>query len=523
MTNKTKIVRGTLTGVGGVLGASIAVAVVGVLTLVPLPQFAPGVPVFQVTPIASTQNLVCPGPLVQVNSDKNATVSYLSNGAPSLLSDSTSSKLTSTPLAMTDNKAPAAMGSPLVLSVPADRGASEQPLVAGTQIQPGAPESLAGLATVACAEPSNESWLVGGATDVGRMTLLVLENPTEIFSTAKLDIYGEKGQVTLLKSDGISVPPKTQRIISISGYARDVYAPVVHVTSSGGALLATLQQSVTRVLTPSGVEWINPSATPNTTQIMTGVYLSGVGASDDAEHGAVSSDLESAVRVLVPGAENADVKISVISLAGEVTEISGSMTAKQVIQFPFVGIKDGMYTVVVKATKPVLAGVRSVVAAGFQNPVLNATPAPTSTATASPSATSTASPSASPSPSATTPPAPAPAAAVGGDFAWFSSGTFLSPSLMLPTPNGPNPMASFFNPGVNSATVTLSARNQRDISLTMEPNKMAAVALVGGVTYTVKGAGGLIGQLTYMGGGQGAGVTLNPANALGSMIAVFPR
>ena len=376
-------------------------------------------------------------------------------------------------------------------------------------------ESLGGLATVACAEPSNDMWLVGGATDVGRTTLLVIENPTDVYSTAKLEIFGEKGPVAMLKSDGIQVPPRTQRIISIAGYARDVVAPVIHVSSSGGALLASLQQSVTRTLVPSGVEWINPSAAASTTQVMTGVYISG--NSGDGEHGAVMSDLESTIRVLVPGTEAAEVKIKAISLAGDVTELTAPMNAQQVIQFPFLGLQEGMYTVVVSANRPIVAGVRSVIGAGVQNPVLSTTPVVP--ATPAPTA------SGSPAPSASQSAAPAPAVppATGGDFAWFTSGTFLTSSLLLPVPNGPNPMVSFYNPFDWEVTVTLSARNQQDVRLKIAGGKMATAKLVGGSNYTVKGSNGLIGQLTYIGGGQGSGMTLSPANALGSAIYVYPR
>lgn len=515
MTKKTNVVRASLTGVGGVLGASIAVAVVGALLIVPLPQLEGYAPTFKVTPLPSAQSIICPGPLLQVNSDKSATLSYLSNGAPVVVTDSTSTQQSSMTLAMPENKAPASLGAPTLITVPAVTGSTDQPLVAGTQVQVGTGESLGGLATVACAEPSNDMWLVGGATDVGRTTLLVIENPTEVYSTAKLEIFGEKGPVAMLKSDGIQVPPRTQRIISIAGYARDVVAPVVHVSSSGGALLATLQQSVTRTLVPSGVEWINPSAAASTTQVMTGVYIAG--NAGDAENGAVMSDLESTIRVLVPGTEAAEVKIKAISLAGDVTELAAPMNAQQVIQFPFLGVPEGMYTVVVSANRPIVAGVRSVIGAGVQNPVLSTTPVAPSTP--APTASASAAPSASPS-AAPTPAAPP---ATGGDFAWFSSGNFLTSSLLVPVPNGPNPMVSFYNPFDWEVTVTLSARNQQDVRLKIAGGKMATAKLVGGSNYTVKGSDGLIGQLTYIGGGQGSGMTLSPANALGSAIYVYPR
>lgn len=508
MTKKTSVVRASLTGVGGVLGASIAVLVVGGLLLAPLPRWEGYPPTFKVTPLPSTQKIVCPGPLVQVNSDKSATVSYLSNGTPVVQVDSTSTAQSTTELSMADNKAPTSLGAPAVIAVPPVKGATEQPLIAGTQLQVGKGESLAGLATVSCAEPANDIWLVGGATDTGRTTLLVLENPTDVYSMAKINIFGEKGPVSIVKNDGIQIPPRSQRIVSVAGYARDLYAPVVHVTSAGGALMASLQQSVIRTLVPSGVEWINPGSAPSTSQVITGVYLSGSGG-DDAEHGAITSDLESAIRVLIPGPENAEVKIKTISLAGEVTEITAPMTAQQVVQFPFVGLKDGMYTVIVSADRPIVAGVRSVIASGVQDPVLTTTPS------------QPASPSPTP-PSSVTPSSSAPTVA-GGDFAWFGSGAFLTNTLLLPVPSGPNPMLSFYNPFDWDVTVTVSARNQQELKLKVSPGRMVTSKLTGGANYTINGSDSLIGQLTYIGAGQASGVTLSPANALGAAFFVYPR
>ena len=84
-------------------------------------------------------------------------------------------------------------------------------------------------------------------------------------------------------------------------------------------------------------------------------------------------------------------------------------------------------------------------------------------------------------------------------------------------------MLSFYNPFDWDVTVVLSARNQQDVRLKIAPGQMSTVKLTGGANYTVKGSDGLIGQLTYIGGGQGSGTVLSPANALGSAISVYPR
>jgi hypothetical protein len=301
--------------------------------------------------------------------------------------------------------------------------------------------------------------------------------------------------------------------VSLAGYARGLVAPVVHVMTTGGQILASMQQSVTRTLVPSGVELVNPGATPNTVQVMTGVYLQGLAAHNDGENGAVISDLESAVRVLLPGSEDAQVTITFVSTTGERTEIQSVVAAKKVVQFPFAGVKDGTYTVIVSSAKPLLAAARGV----YDASVTGVAPQSSATPVATPSATATATASAD---------APAMAPAIGnagGDFAWFSAGTFLTNSLLLPVPRVPSPVVSFYNPTDHDVRVTLSARNEQEVSLTVGADKMATSSLKGGVRYTVKGTLGLLGGLTAVGQGAGSAMTLSPANALSSSIVLFPR
>jgi hypothetical protein len=199
MSKKTSVLRASLTGLGGLLGATVAVVVVGVLVVVPLPQFVGTAPSVELTPVPSAQRRVCQGPLVQVSSDKSATVSYLSNGPVDLLTDSSSSNVQTAPLKMTDNRAPATLGSPAVISIPAEKSSSTQPLLAGSQSQFGTGEALGGLAMASCADASSDMWLVAGATNVGRTSLLMLSNPTDVASTVKLEIFGENGIVEALK------------------------------------------------------------------------------------------------------------------------------------------------------------------------------------------------------------------------------------------------------------------------------------------------------------------------------------
>ena len=508
MTNKTKVMKAGLTGLTGIVGAGVAAGVIAVLAIVPLPGFTGEAPALTLAPTASDQQRVCQGPLVQVLPSTSEAATFLSNGPAELSTYSPSSQVTETNLDAVDNLAPEDLGRPSVVAVPAVPDSEEQPLLSGNQLQTAVGDELSGLAGAACAEPSNDAWLVGGATDLGRTTLVMLSNPTDVTATVTMTVWSEMGLIEAITTEGLIVLPGEQRIVSLAAYAPDAIAPVVHVVSTGGRVLASLQHSVMRTLQPSGVEWVNPGVGPNTTQVMPGVFLMSHHEHDDSEMGAVLSDIEPAVRVLAPGKEDADVTVTVLSESGETIEIESRLKANTVVQFPFIGIEDGIYTVIVTADKPIVAAVRT---------VQDADADPTKIGTHEEDHSET--------------PAEAPAenlevepiAYGGGDFTWFSPSARLVADTVLPLPAGANPLLTLYNPSPKVIEVTVSAGGQQDVVLTLDPKQMASTQLQASTRYTLTGTAGLIGGLTYIGTGVGSSIALNPANVLGTPITVYPR
>ena len=508
MTNKTKVMKAGLTGLTGIVGAGVAAGVIAVLAIVPLPGFTGEAPALTLAPTASDQQRVCQGPLVQVLPSTSEAATFLSNGPAELSTYSPSSQVTETNLDAVDNLAPEDLGRPSVVAVPAVPDSEEQPLLSGNQLQTAVGDELSGLAGAACAEPSNDAWLVGGATDLGRTTLVMLSNPTDVTATVTMTVWSEMGLIEAITTEGLIVLPGEQRIVSLAAYAPDAIAPVVHVVSTGGRVLASLQHSVMRTLQPSGVEWVNPGVGPNTTQVMPGVFLMSHHEHDDSEMGAVLSDIEPAVRVLAPGKEDADVTVTVLSESGETIEIESRLKANTVVQFPFIGIEDGIYTVIVTADKPIVAAVRT---------VQDADADPTKIGTHEEDHSET--------------PAEAPAenlevepiAYGGGDFTWFSPSARLVADTVLPLPAGANPLLTLYNPSPKVIEVTVSAGGQQDVVLTLNPKQMASTQLQASTRYTLTGTAGLIGGLTYIGTGVGSSIALNPANVLGTPITVYPR
>ena len=544
MTKKTSVLRASLTGFAGLVGAGVAVVVVAAVCLLPLPGFTAVTDPFAVTPIPGEQSRVCAGPLLQVVPQAGDATTYFAPGEVTVFSDAQGATLATRDLSPVDVSPAGSSSVPFALSVPPVAENEPQPLLAGIQAQRVATEELSGLAAQACADASSDTWLVGGATDVGRTTLLLLSNPTEVTATVALEILGDNGAVSAPGAEGILVEPGQQRVLSLASFAPDILSPVIHVTSSGGLVQASLQHSVMRALVPGGVELIGPSASPNTTQIITGVALTGLAAQDSGEKGLVTSDLEPTVRIGVPGADASDVVVTVIGESGDPTEIRTTVEGHHTLQLPFTGITDGLYTVVVTGTKPIVAGVRSVqssvsdsIAAAPQ-----ASPAPSATATPTPApapATATPTPAPTPeaqapsdgqgfngNPSGTTPdasPAQESPATAGGDFAWHSSAAPLTADTLIPVVEGPNPILSLYNPTDAAITVTLARSGKKDVTVTVEAGRMATTTLQGTTRYTLRGATGLHAALTYAAKGLGSSIALSPTNQSGSALNVFPR
>jgi hypothetical protein len=99
----------------------------------------------------------------------------------------------------------------------------------------------------------------------------------------------------------------------------------------------------------------------------------------------------------------------------------------------------------------------------------------------------------------------------------------LTGDVALPIPAGLNPTLTLYNPGTTTITAVLSARGEEDVTVTLERSGMATVALRAGVRYSLTGAQGLLGGMTFVAQGLGSSIALNPANVLGSSLTIYPR
>jgi len=466
----------------GLIGIGIAVVAVGGAALVPWPTVVRDAPSTLVTPVASDQMRVCPGPLLTLAEDSTQadaatsvgsyTAVYAARGAGT---DADEVPVERTDLAATDNSQAERDGAPSVLTVPVEDGATDAPLVAGSQSQTATSETLGGLAAAACTEASSDSWLVSGSTDVGRTSLVLLSNPTTVVASVDLAVYGEAGLVDAPGSTGILVQPGSQRIVSLAGLAPNLRSPVVHVTATGGQVAATLQQSLIRGIQPGGVELSGPTTTPATAQTIPGVVVSDLGAETSADVGAVSDDTPS-VRVLVPGTEDATVSVGVQSEDGASTGTSLEIEIQAGIatEIPLSGVVAGNYTVKLNSDQPVVA-------------------AAVTTTTGS----------------------------AGADFAWASAAASQDGDFLVSVAGGSSPSLHLANTSGSDSELTLTPLTRSGVDISVAAGQSIVVALADSESYLVSGGEGIAASITYAGDGQASSFTLSPIGPLAAAIPVY--
>lgn len=220
---------------------------------------------------------------------------------------------------------------------------------------------LRGLAGAQCQQPSNDFWLLGADTTVGRTALLNLSNASGTPATVNLELFGSKGRIQSPGSRGLLVPPGSSRTINLAGLAPQEEHLSLRVRSSGGPVAATVQQSVLRGLTPGGVEHLAPGAPPADTQVMTGVVIQDSKTLAALSNKAGFSDAGPALEITVPGASDAVVEVKLYGPNGQqALPRGGAVTVKagSVADVPLSGVPAGNYTVAVTSDVPVAAAAR---------------------------------------------------------------------------------------------------------------------------------------------------------------------
>ena len=295
-------------GLGGLVVAGVVVAGA---TVLPLPALDATPAGRLVEPVPVDQVRVCPGSVLRLSDQDGAAATTSSAvGEPVVESSASAGGVDAADLAGADGTS----SRPLALTAPVE--GDVVPLLSGAQAQQVEDPELYGFASAPCTEPTSSTWLVGGSTQTGRVSLVTLANPTDVNSTVDLGIVAEQGEVQGPGIDGIVVAPRSQKVVPLSGFATGLVSPVVHVQSRGGRIVASLQQSVVRTLDPGGVDVVSGGAAPARQVVVPGIVVRDSASLEGAVSEPSSADLQSVVRVYVPGEEAAQVSVTLSTADG---------------------------------------------------------------------------------------------------------------------------------------------------------------------------------------------------------------
>ncbi|WP_127820267.1 DUF5719 family protein [Microbacterium sp. CPCC 204701] len=345
-------------------------------------------------------------------------------------------------------------------------------------------DDLAGFAASACRPPLLESWLIGGSGLTGAADLVLLANPGSVPATVELTVYGVGGPQIPPGASDIVVPPKTQRVVPLAGIALDEASPVIRVSAVGAPIHASLQASITRTLTPGGVEQVGAVPHPAPVQTITGISVTGRSeptTTPDESLTPVEPEITqtaTVVRLLAPSAATtATVTVTAIGRVEPALEPQQvPLEAGKPLELALDGLAVGSYTVEVVAEEPVLAAVWQTTGFG-----------------------------------------------AGADFAWYTPAPEVSVPSLFAVPNGPPPTLTIVNPRGEPAVIAVTSEDAAfRLELTVPADGAMTARLSSRTVYLIDPASPVHASLSFTGDGALAGVPVWPADAAAPEIVVYP-
>ncbi|MCL2794573.1 MAG: DUF5719 family protein [Microbacteriaceae bacterium] len=458
--------------IAGLAGLAASACVVGAALSLPVAGVHTTPTARTVTPVPASASAACPGPLLSLASDTGTAGTSLSAAsAPAVVAGGGAQAPSASSLSAPDVHGAATPAQ--AFEQPA-RGA-ETPVLAAAQSSTAATSDLSGFAATACAAPDYDSWLVGGATDLGSTTLVVLSNPGDVAATVDLDIYSEQGPVVANGGRGIVVAPHQQTVVPLAGLAPNASATVVHVTSTGATVTAHLQESQITGLTPQGVDWVAPTAAPADHVVIPGAVVDTTmltSGGSDAGDGGVP-----VLRVLPVGGKDAKLTVSVRPESGAKAGDAQTATASHgvVSEIPLDRLAAGTYTVTVDSDVPVVAAV----------------------------GTSTT------------------AAGKGTDFTWYAAARSLTGPTAIPVADGPGRTLHLVN--TSGSDILVKFTGASTLSVKVPAGGAASQPIGASGVLTTDDAQGLFASVSYAGAGQLSSYVVYPTGAAASALAVYRR
>ncbi|MBF4614518.1 DUF5719 family protein [Curtobacterium sp. VKM Ac-1376] len=456
------VIRGTATAVAVVVAAGAVTAAHAYGT-----ASEPGRPAGRtVTPVPAAAERVCAGSALRLSDDAGNDATQASTvGSATVATATTGSTVERSAL----DPSTTGGSDPRLLTAPAGE---TTPQVAGSSFQSVSSGDLVGAGAASCDDPSQSTWLVGGSTETGRTSLVTLSNPTDVNATVDLAIYDSSGTVSAPGTNGIVVAPNTQKVVPLSGFVSDEGSTVVHVTSSGGQIVAHLQETVVRTLTPGGYDIVSGGAAPSRSQVIPAVALANAQA---AQRGDDTADAAPIVRLFVPGSRSARVTLGITTADGGGTTVNATAEPGVVTDVPLDDFPDGRYSFTITSTVPVVAGARTTT----------------------------------------------PTDGSGSDLGWFASAEPLGDVTITAIAPGEGVRLNFVNPTREDRSVTVRSGDEER---TLEILSGATVTLPVQTSkqLTLTGTEGIVAGVTYRGDDGIAGFPVRPATEVSTPVRVYP-
>lgn len=463
-TTSTRLLAGTVVSVAAV------VAVVTAVTL-PWPVVAEEPASISAQPAPAASVVACDGPLLTVGRDVTQAdaVTVLSSQRVTSGVDQGAEPAEETVLVLEGQES--GDDGPKVFTAEPDGRQRVDVAAAGSAVA--SDDDLAGFAASACRPPLLESWLVGGSGETGAADLVLLSNPGVVPATVQLTVYGATGEQAPPGGTDIVVAPGTQRVIPLAGLVLGEASPVVRVTAAGAPVHASLQASITRTLTPGGVEQVGAIPEPLDALTITGIAVT----RSPGEEGA--SEVATVLRMLAPSVDTT-ASITVTPVGREEPALDPEdvpLGAGQPVEVDLRGLPVGSYTVRIEADAPLVAAVWQ--ATGFDE---------------------------------------------GDDFAWYTPSPVVSVPSLFATPSGPPPALTLVNPDDEPVDVSVASDDgSYRLDVSVPANGSMTARLSPRTVYVLDpGSGEIRAGLSLTGDGALAGMPVWPADAAAPDIVVYP-
>ncbi|MGF3055818.1 DUF5719 family protein [Microbacterium sp. YY-01] len=345
-------------------------------------------------------------------------------------------------------------------------------------------DDLKGFAASACRTPQLESWIVGGATDLGTSDVLMITNPAEVSASVSLSMYGVNGRSTLPR---IAVPARTQISVPLAAGVAGESSPVVRITATGAPVQASLQSSLIRTLDPSGIDVQDATGAPRTQQSLLGVRV-------------MSEPIDNApnviVRVLVPdreasdGAEETDPAI----VEGDVPTVPLTIVVRDAVTNDPVGVA---LDVAVTPGMPAEIGIPSLGAGYYSIDVSSAQPAVAAVWQATTQAR-------------------------GMDFAWMTAAPVIENPTVVAVPAGPAPQLHIRAATAKETVVTLTPLDGgQPIEATIEGNGSALIPVTDRTSYVLESSEPVMAAVTMSATSALAGWPIWPQQERAEPVRVY--